>query len=220
MLKVCGFGALQPWRILAKRCLSNTSTSIDAVVLRGLKEHYLELTKMAPPPKMRPPSPFSILKDAADNNGPILKRVYGEEEISINVMRLENIIPFEDGYDDDDVDRLFIHVDVSKPGQSESLQFLCGLYSEALEIHAVSMRPRNDKSSFFASGSKYNGPVYEDLDQRIKDALHNYIDERGVNEDLHKFLHAWLYVKEHDKLKLWFRTVGKFIGKQERPQES
>lgn len=111
---------------------------------------------------MNPPSPFSILKGAVDNNGPVLKRFYGEEEISINVMRLENIIPFEDrDDDDDDVGQLFIHVDVSKPGQTESLQFLCGLYCEALEIHAVSMRPRHDKSSLFAAGSEYNGPVYE-----------------------------------------------------------
>lgn len=51
--KVCGFSALQPWKIFTQRCSSSTSSSIDAVVHRGLKEHYVELSKMTPPPVCR-----------------------------------------------------------------------------------------------------------------------------------------------------------------------
>lgn len=121
---------------------------------------------------MNPPSAFAIVKGALDGNGPVLRRSYGEEEISISVMRLANIIPGagEDGNGDvdgdgeeDDINQLFLHVDVSKPGQAESLHFLCGLYPDALGIHSVSLRPKLDSeaSASLAVPSTYHGPVFE-----------------------------------------------------------
>ena len=35
--------------------------------------------------------------------------------------------------------------------------------------------------------------IYRDLDERMRDALHGYIEERGINESLFPFLQAWLY---------------------------
>ena len=111
---------------------------------------------------MSPPSPFTIIKGALDSNGPVLERTYGKEEISIYVMRLANIIPGEgdDPEEGDAINQLFLHVDVSKPGQEDSLHFLCGLYPDALGIHSVSMRPKLDSSEDVVP-SKYNGPVFE-----------------------------------------------------------
>ncbi|KAH1032995.1 hypothetical protein J1N35_045169 [Gossypium stocksii] len=72
--------------------------------------------------KVNPPSPFTIIKGAIDSNGPVLKRTYGKEEISIFVMQLANIIRGEgDDPGDDGINQLFLHVDVSKPGQEDSL---------------------------------------------------------------------------------------------------
>jgi len=49
------------------------------------------------------------------------------------------------------------------------------------------------------------------LDEETRDAFHNYIEERGINESLFPFLQAWLYVKDHRNLMRWFRSVGNFI---------
>ncbi|KAJ7960779.1 Mitochondrial glycoprotein [Quillaja saponaria] len=191
---------------------TSISSAVNSMLLRSLKEHYLEIAKMTFPPKVDPPSPFTIVKGALDSNSPVLKRMYGDEEISIYVMRLANIVP--GGGDDDDnngIDQLFLHVDVSKPGQKDSLNFLCGLYEDAIGIHSVSMRTKFETSGYLVTPSQYNGPVFEDLDERMRDAFHNYIDERGVNESLFKFLQAWLYVKDHRHLMRWFKTVGVFV---------
>lgn len=112
---------------------------------------------------MSPPSPFTIVKGALDSTGPVLKRTYDEnEEISISVMRLTNIIPGGGGDDgDDNINQLFLHVDVTKPGQQDSLHFLCGLYPDALGIHSVSMRPKAGSSGFLVVPHQYNGPVFE-----------------------------------------------------------
>ncbi|THG21647.1 uncharacterized protein At2g39795, mitochondrial-like [Camellia sinensis] len=205
-------GALQPWRMIASRRSSSVSSAVNSMLIRSLKEHYFEVSKMTPPPKVNPPSPFMIGKGALDNNLPVLKRAYGDEEINLYVMRLANIIPGggdDDG--DDGINQLFLHVDISKPGQKDSLHFLCGLYPDALGIHSVSMRPKLETSGFFVVPTTYNGPVFRDLDEGMRDALHGYIEERGINESLFPFLQAWLYVKDHRNLMRWFKSVGTLV---------
>ncbi|PSS02724.1 Mitochondrial acidic protein [Actinidia chinensis var. chinensis] len=216
-------GALQPWSMIASRRSSSSSVSstVNSILLRSLKEHYLEVSKMTPPPKVSPPSPFTIIKGALDHSGPVLKRTYGDEEISLFVMRLANIIPGggdDDG--DDGINQLFLHVNISKPGQKDALHFLCGLYPDALGIHSVSMRPTLENYGFLVVPTKYNGPVFQDLDERVRDALHGYIEERGINESLFPFLQAWLYVKDHRNLMHWFKSVGTFINKHKQASEA
>ncbi|KAL9660892.1 hypothetical protein QQ045_025711 [Rhodiola kirilowii] len=193
---------------------SSVSSVVDSMLLRSLKEHYLEASKMTPPPKVSPPEPFLIVKGAMDNNGPVLRRIYGKEEVNVSVMRLANVVP--DGGDEDDGDdgfnQLFVHVHVSKPGQKDGLHFFCGLYPDALGIHSVSLRPKPEHSSgFLMIPSKYNGPAFGDLDEKMREALHRYIDERGINESLFPFLQAWLYVKDHRKAIRWFKSIGSFV---------
>ncbi|KAJ6983595.1 hypothetical protein NC653_026421 [Populus alba x Populus x berolinensis] len=52
-----------------------------------------------------------------------------------------------------------------------------------------------------------------ELDERMRDAFHGFIEERGVDEKLFNFLQAWLYVKEHGVLcvglKQWAHTSMK-----------
>ncbi|XP_034703046.1 mitochondrial acidic protein MAM33 isoform X2 [Vitis riparia] len=155
------------WRVLqARRMISSrpppvsVSSAVNSMLLRSLRDHYLEVSKMTPPPK------------------------------------------------------------VSKPGQKDSLHFLCGLYPDALGIHSVSMRPKLQSSGFLVLPSQYNGPVFQDLNERMRDALHSYIEERGVNESLFPFLQAWLYVKDHRNLMHWFQRVGTFINEQKPSKDA
>lgn len=152
--------ALLTQQQLCRRHSTATATAVNSMLLRSLKEHYLEVSKMTPPPKVNPPSPFTVVKGALDGTGPVLRRSYGDEEISIAVMRLANIIPDADA-DADDINQLFIHVDVSKPSEKESLLFLCALYPDALGIHSVSMRRMAEPSALRSSALRYNGPRFE-----------------------------------------------------------
>ncbi|KAF3954007.1 hypothetical protein CMV_020601 [Castanea mollissima] len=161
----------QPCLSIAGRRHSSTNTTVSSAVnsmlLRSLKDHYLEVSKMVPPPKVSPPASFTILAGALDGNGPVLKRTFNDnEEINISVMRLANIIPAgngNDNEDDDSINQLFLHVNVSKPGQQDSLHFLCGLYPDALGIHSVSMRPKAESSGILVVPSQYTGPVFDSI---------------------------------------------------------
>ncbi|KAH9602687.1 hypothetical protein KSS87_003330 [Heliosperma pusillum] len=221
----CGGSLYQQCRKLSQRSSAATvSSAVNSMLLRSLKEHYLEVSNMSPPPKVSPPSNFSIVKGAIESNGPVLKRHYNNEEISISVMRLANIIE-EDVDDDNDndnddgrINQLFVHIDVSKPSNNRSLNFLCGLYPDALGIHSVSLRPKSDQGIVFAPNN-FTGPLFETLDEKTRDAFHNYIEERGINETLFPFLQAWLYVKDHRNLMRWFQTVGLCVSGREAVKE-
>ncbi|KAF0919163.1 hypothetical protein E2562_028461 [Oryza meyeriana var. granulata] len=207
-----------------------SSSAVNSILLRSLKEHYLEVSKMSPPPKISPPKPYMILKGALDQaSGPVLRRGYGEagEEISISVARLANIMPPGADYDSDDdagggggasesINQLFLHVDISRPGSSKSLQFLCGLYPDAVGIHSVCLRSKTAESGTAALAAKggggYQGRIFQELDENVRDAFHHYIEARGINEKLFPFLQAWLYVKDHRNLVHWFKSVGTFIS--------
>lgn len=155
--------ALQNWRMLATSASSSSASSVlDSILLRSLKEHYLEESKMTPPPKVSPPIPFKVVKGAIDSAGPVLQGSHGEEEITISVMRMANIFP--GGGDDDDLEgisQLFLHVDISKPGRENHLHFLCGLYPDAIGIHSVSFLPKRDDSSrSLRIPPRYQGPEF------------------------------------------------------------
>ncbi|XP_020085960.1 mitochondrial acidic protein mam33-like [Ananas comosus] len=129
----------------------------------------------------------------------------------------------EEEEDDDDgggggdsISQLFLHVDVSKPGREESLHFLCGLYPDAVGIHSVCLRPKTGANGVGRASAiaKYQGRVFQELDQKVRDAFHLYIEARGINEKLFAFLQAWLYVKDHRNLMRWFKSVGAFINEQ------
>ncbi|KAG8078098.1 hypothetical protein GUJ93_ZPchr0007g5066 [Zizania palustris] len=205
-----------------------SSSAVNSILLRSLKEHYKEVSKMSPPPKVGPPKPYTIVKGALDEpSGPVLRRVYGEagEEISISVARLANIMPSGADFDSDDgagegevsesISQLFLHVDITRPGSCKSLQFLCGLYPDAVGIHSVCLRSKTSESGAAATvsvGSGYQGRIFQELDEKVRDAFHLYIEARGINEKLFPFLQAWLYVKDHRNLVRWFKNVGTFIS--------
>ncbi|KAL9226990.1 hypothetical protein vseg_002741 [Gypsophila vaccaria] len=217
-------GALQQQqrRKLSQKSPHGVSPAVDLMILRSLKDHYLEVSNMSPPPKVSPPAEFTIVKGALDSHGPVLKRQFKNEDINVSVMRLANFVEedVDDNEDDDDViNQLFLHVDVCKPGRTESLNFLCGLYPDALGIHSVALRPKSEEGFVFAP-NQFTGPLFENLDEKTRDAFHNYLNERGINESLFTFLQAWLYVKDHRNFMSWFRSVGSFISGRDTAKEN
>ncbi|KAJ6323192.1 hypothetical protein OIU77_012929 [Salix suchowensis] len=199
----------QPWSTIASKSWSSASppsisAAVDTLLLRSLKEHYLQVSKTNPPPrghmkglgfwidkyshmlaqqKVNPPPAFSIIKGALDGDGPVLIRTFGNEEIKLSIMRMAYIAP------------------------------------DALGIHSVSLRPKLDGADFLDDTTTYSGPHFVELDERMRDAFHGFIEERGVNENLFNFLQAWLYLKEHRSLVRWFKTVGTYIN-ENRPAKN
>ena len=56
--------------------------------------------------------------------------------------------------------------------------------------------------------------VYRELDDELQDSLYEFLEARGINDELAAFLHE--YMKNKDKIEFirWMGTVKTFIEKQ------
>ncbi|XP_071708130.1 uncharacterized protein [Rutidosis leptorrhynchoides] len=143
---------------------------IILLVSRSIKDKVVALHHNAM--KVTPPAEFTVVKGALESGGPVLKRTYEDEEISISVMRM-----------------LFLHAEISKRGQGYLLHFLCGLCPDALGIHKEeTLRHKHETSGLL------------EVPSRMRDAFHGYIEKRGITNSLFPFLQIWLYVKDHRRL--------------------
>lgn len=202
---------------------SGSSAAVEKSLLGLLKEQYLEASKMRPPPKIGPPQPFVVIKGALDTDGPVLSRTFNREEIKVSVLRLSVVGQNGevDDSDDENYNQLFLSVAILKGDEGPALQFICDLYPDAMGVQSVALKDRKDiskKTLILPTG--YEGPSFQDLDRKLQHAFHKYLEERGINEELFRFLQAWLYVKEHRCLMQWFKTVGTFLTKQTVPDKS
>jgi complement component 1 Q subcomponent-binding protein len=46
-----------------------------------------------------------------------------------------------------------------------------------------------------------------ELDEEMQSAVQDYLERRGVNDDLAAFLHAYMENKEHNELTRWLKNV-------------
>ncbi|KAK4385475.1 hypothetical protein Sango_2671500 [Sesamum angolense] len=240
---VCAGGAvqrrmLQPWRTLASRSSSTASYAVNSMILRSLKDHYLEVSKMTllrnvegfygillwiiffaaslvawpvlqwRDEKISPPSPYTVVKGALDSGGPVLRRTFQDEEINISVMRLVDIIPGGSG--DDSSDDSINQLFVHVDISKPGLQESLHFLC-GLYPDALGIHSVSLRPKAESSGSLVIPTKYNGPVFEFE-MLHGYIEERGINESLFPFLQAWLYVKDHRDLMRWFKTVGSFVN--------
>nr|DAD28885.1 TPA_asm: hypothetical protein HUJ06_030353 [Nelumbo nucifera] len=53
-------GTMDQWHMISNRRFSSICSTVDSIVLRSLKEHNLEISKMTPPP-VTPSNKLSLL---------------------------------------------------------------------------------------------------------------------------------------------------------------
>lgn len=54
---------------------------------------------------------------------------------------------------------------------------------------------------------------YRDLDEELQDALYEFLEARGVNDDLAVFLHDYMMNKDRIELIRWLGNLKSFIEK-------
>eukprot|EP00922_Rhytidocystis_sp_ex-Travisia-forbesii_P013117 GHVS01019659.1.p1 GENE.GHVS01019659.1~~GHVS01019659.1.p1 ORF type:complete len:278 (+),score=82.34 GHVS01019659.1:261-1094(+) len=61
------------------------------------------------------------------------------------------------------------------------------------------------------SVSSYNGPEFEDLDEKLQEALDAWLDEIGVNNEMCDFIDAMAVDKEQKEYMYWLQTCAKVL---------
>lgn len=100
-------------------------------------------------------------------------------------------------------------VEVSKGDECEvMLQFVCSAFNGGLDVENVFPVRKGAKPM-----QPFMGPEFCEMDKDLQKAVWEYLEERGVNDELALFLHDYMEVKHKHELVRWLKNVESCIKK-------
>ncbi|KAK2982852.1 hypothetical protein RJ640_021342 [Escallonia rubra] len=143
-----------------------------------------------------------------------LNRKFGEnEEIKVEVTMFDGSIPSQKTnavVTEDDVElHITIVVNILKDNVNDVVEFVCSAWMDSIEIQKVFMRGRDGMV-----GQPYMGPKFKELDDELQESLYEFLEARGIDDELAVFLHK--YMKNKDKLEFvrWMENVKSYIERK------
>ncbi|CAL5220697.1 g2751 [Coccomyxa viridis] len=203
-----------------------SATDITAIVSDELKYEQESYTK----PALTPPAGWEITEKAGSSKVS-LTRDYGEEVVQVDFTAREyNTEAYgedeeedadEDALEDEDEeplpDSMTLEVCVVKEGSDDALIFEVETDGDSIDILDVSLDKMRDEDSTEKEEEEdedeeiYGGPVFSELDQKLQQAFTDYLEERGVNGELGRFVMDFSEDKEQREYMHWLQGVQKFL---------
>ncbi|PWA76756.1 Mitochondrial glycoprotein [Artemisia annua] len=130
----------------------------------------------------------------------------GEQLVTLSRSMYNETIKIEatmfDGYGvvapnsrDEDTDDEQLHisvlVDITKGEGGDTLEFICSAWQERLEIQKLYVFGLNGRSL-----QPYIGPDFRVVDKKLQSSLYDFLNARGINDDLSVFLHRYVWNKD------------------------
>ncbi|KAK3198314.1 hypothetical protein Dsin_021729 [Dipteronia sinensis] len=192
-----------------------TKSPFEANILRILKSEIDYQSDYAPPhqPAMKFNS-FAV-EDRAGELWMIMVGKFGDsEDIKIEATMFDGCVSVPRVGDDATGEDLRLHisviVDISKTDGSKTVEFVCSAWPNTLEIHKV--------YAFSSSSSRdnklvrpYIGPHFGKLSGELRRTLGQFLEARGVNDELSVFLHEYMIKKDRIELIRWLRNPKSFV---------
>jgi len=103
-----------------------------------------------------------------------------------------------------------VNFDVTITKGNEKIVFNCIAYQQ-IQIENVQFVPAGKES-----GDKelYGGPIFEDLDEALQEAMAAYLADRKVDDELCYFIAAYSTNKEQKEYVNWLNSVMNFVEKK------
>ncbi|KAM0035650.1 putative mitochondrial glycoprotein [Helianthus debilis subsp. tardiflorus] len=100
-------------------------------------------------------------------------------------------------------------VDVFKDEDSGILEFVCNVWPDSIEIDKVFMRDQDGMT-----GKPYLGPPFNDLDDELQSSLYDFLESRGINDELAAFLHKCMQHKSKNEYIRWMGNIESFVARK------
>ncbi|KAF9613651.1 hypothetical protein IFM89_009539 [Coptis chinensis] len=208
-------------------------STFEGHILRVLRNEIQYETEYAPPKQpVKEFNSFTVEDRAGEQWIRLTSKHENKEKIKVEVTMFDGAKNVnEDATENDEMQlHLSFIVDISKGEGSDIFQFVCSAWPDSIEIEKVFFVKRNGmptlpnvepdcneiQNMFFLKRNgmpklPYVGPDFKDLDDELQDLLIEYLDERGVNDDLAVFLHDYMMNKDRIELIRWMGKVKSFL---------
>lgn len=168
-----------------------------------------------------PPAPF-VLSSTPGDTAVSLTRDFKGEKVSVDCsvnMQDSLALPFDDklGADEDDnmdeeeddsADGADVNFNVTVTKGASSLVFECISDGTYVDVRHVSLEPAGG----LESETSYTGPVFAELDEQLQSGFRDYLQERGIDEDLGEYLRQLMHDKEQEEYMRWLSAVRAFVA--------
>ncbi|PON80986.1 Mitochondrial glycoprotein [Trema orientale] len=146
-----------------------------------------------------------------------LKRKFEDEDIKVEATMFDGAVcssitagsPAPVAGRDDVELHISLIVNISKEKNGNMLEIVCSAWTEELEIDKVSIRKQES-----VLAKPYPGPIFKDLDDELQNSLYEFLEARGINDELAVFLHHYMKNKDRTEFIRWMETVKSFVEKK------
>ncbi|CAN6939027.1 unnamed protein product [Brassica oleracea] len=204
--------------LIGGRCLSSGSyvSEMQKSAFQGnicrLIRNEIDYELNHSPPLQSPSSygPFTV-EERPGEQWISLKRKYGEkEDIKVEATMFDRSVPTSKSTrtEPEFILHITFVVNISKGISGESLEIMCSAWPDNIEISKLCIRKGTNSSP-----SSYGGPEFEELDDELQDALYQFLEERGISDELAVFLHRYMKNKSKFEYVRWMESVKSYVEK-------
>ncbi|XP_056161947.1 uncharacterized protein At2g39795, mitochondrial-like isoform X1 [Syzygium oleosum] len=150
-----------------------------------------------------------------------LKRKFGgNEDINIEATMFDGAIPASKtagGLGEDVELHISFVVNITKDKGSNVLEIMCSAWPDSIEINKLLVRGCQRMPSGLYTGPGFKSVIISicrELDDELQDALYDFLEERGVDDELAVFMHQYMANKDKTEFIKWMDTVKHFVEKK------
>ncbi|KAG2390107.1 hypothetical protein LR48_Vigan07g243700 [Vigna angularis] len=188
-----------------------TKSPFDSNIIRILRNEIEYQHEYAPP--HQPDTKFNsfTVEDRRSEQVVTIKGKFGEcEDIIIEATMFDGCEHVPAYGDDSSGVNVRLHlsliVDISKGEGENDLEFVCSAWPDSLNVEKVFVLRRGRMAA-----RPYIGPDFRDLSAKVQEKFYEYLDERGVNDELAVFLHEYMMNKDRIELLRWMDSLKSFV---------
>ncbi|XP_065848689.1 uncharacterized protein At2g39795, mitochondrial [Euphorbia lathyris] len=197
--------------LIQSRPYSTTKSLSESNILRMI-HHEIEYNVDYAPP-LQPVTKFNsfLVEDRPGEQWMKMRRKFdGIEDIKIEATMFDGYMTVPRLGEDSSGEDLRLHisvlVDICKGDEGDTLEFACSAWPDRLEIQKVYFLRRGD-----TVGRPCTGPGFRALNPELQKRFGEFLEERGVNDQLSCFLHEYMMNKDRIELIQWFGKLKSFV---------
>lgn len=192
--------------------IATVSSSFEGNLVRLLQSE-IEYEIDSNPPAQIPDDeiPF-IVKDNPGEQWIVLHRKYGKENIKVEATMLD-LGPADSNEDlgEDDIPcKICLAVTISKDEATKSMMIGCSAYPDEITVDRVAIMEAEPSTYQL---TYYGGPGFEHMKENLQEAFQEFLQERGIDDNLSNFLYEYMINKSKKEYLNWLRSLQSFVEK-------
>ncbi|BAT98618.1 uncharacterized protein HKW66_Vig0165000 [Vigna angularis] len=192
--------------------------AFEGNILRLLRNEIQYELQSSPPPD-KPFTKFGsfTVDGRAGERWITLEKRHADENIKLEVTMFDGAVPAptptKGGGGVINSDEMQMHITVivtiSKGEGDGVLQITCSAWPDCVEIKKLLILANENIIT-----EPYAGPEFTELDDALQDSLYDFLEVRGINDELAVFLHQYMKQKDKTEYVRWMQMVKSFIERK------